>query len=100
MTWVQLLAQAAVFATFLGFFVALAAYFNGKNMRRMIGRMEEGLRKTIMEMGEGLIRTIKEMDERHVAILEGIEKTLAKMEENAVRRHEDLVSLIIGKGRD
>jgi hypothetical protein len=45
------------------------------------------------------------MDERHTAILvkmDGtlakIDDTLAKMEENTSRRHEELISTILGKG--
>jgi hypothetical protein len=54
MTWLQLLAQAAVFATILGFFVIVVAFLNSRNIRIELQRTNE---------------IIREMDERHTAIL-------------------------------
>jgi len=97
MTWLQLLAQAAVFATILGFFITVVAFLNGRHIRIGLQRTNE---------------MIREMDERHTAILAKMDGTLAKiddtlakmgeilakMEENASRRHEELISIILGKG--
>jgi hypothetical protein len=119
MTWLQLLAQAAVFATILGFFITVVAFLNGRHIRiglqrtnEMMKEMEAGLRETLRGMEDGLRETLREMDERHTAILAKMDGTLAKiddtlakmgeilakMEENASRRHEELISIILGKG--
>ena len=123
MTWLQLLAQAAIFATILGFFITVVAFLNGRHiriglkstnemikemndgLRETLREMEVGLRETLREMNDGLRETLREMDERHTAILAKMDDTLAKMDdtlakmgENASRRHEELISIILGKG--
>jgi flagellar capping protein FliD len=108
MTWLQLLAQAAVFATILGFFITVVAFLNGRHIRIGLQRTNEMIKR----MEDGLRETLREMDERHTAILAKMDGTLAKidntlakmgeilakMEENASRRHEELISIMLGKG--
>ncbi|MEW6686552.1 MAG: hypothetical protein AB1393_10165 [Candidatus Edwardsbacteria bacterium] len=56
MPWPQILAQAAVMATFLGVGIALAAYFNGKHIKETVAKIDE--------MMENLSRIRQKMDER------------------------------------
>ncbi len=51
MTWLQILAQAAIFATFIGAFIAIAAYFNGKHIKEGVGKIEEMIWKIEERMG-------------------------------------------------
>jgi hypothetical protein len=44
MTWLQLLAQAAVFATILGFFVIVVAFLNSRNMQEYKDRTSKDKR--------------------------------------------------------
>ena len=75
MTWLQILAQAGVMATFVGAGIAVAAYFNGKHIKAGVTTFGEGITK----LGE---------------ILAGIERTLAEMEKNAAQRHQEVVELL------
>ena len=108
MTWLQLLAQAAIFATILGFFITVVAFLNGRHIRiglqstnEMIKEMDERHTAILAKMDDTLARmsdALIKIDERHTAILAKMDDTLAKMEENASRRHEELISIILGKG--
>jgi Ser/Thr protein kinase RdoA (MazF antagonist) len=115
MTWLQLLAQAAVFATILGFFITVVAFLNGRHIRIGFQRTNEMIREMDERHTAILVRiddALTKMDERHTAILAKMDGTLAKiddtlakmgeilakMEENASRRHEELISIILGKG--
>ena len=66
MTWLQILAQAAIIASFLGVGIAVAAYFNGKHIK-------EGVRDTkeiIGKIGEILDRMDRRAEERHTEVME------------------------------
>lgn len=63
MTWLQILAQAGVMATFLGVGVAVAAYFNGKHIK-------EGVSK----LGEILAEMEKIAEQRHKEVIELLKK--------------------------
>lgn len=68
MTWLQILAQAGVMATFVGAGIAIAAYFNGKHIKEGVATLGEGITK----LGE----------------------ILAEMEKNAAQRHQEVVELL------
>jgi Skp family chaperone for outer membrane proteins len=70
MTWLQILAQAGVIATFLGVGIAVAAYFNGKHVKEGVSKIEQ-------------------INEKLGEILVGIARTLAEMEKNAEQRHQE-----------
>jgi len=66
MSWLQILAQAGIIATFLGVGIAVAAYFNGKHIK-------EGVKETgeiIAKIGEVLERMERCAEERHTEVLE------------------------------
>jgi len=66
MTWLQILAQAGIIATFLGVGIAVAVYFHGKHIK-------EGVRETkeiIGKIGEILDRIDRRAEERHTEIIE------------------------------
>ena len=43
MTWLQILAQGGIIATFLGVGIAVAAYFNGKHIKEGVKETQETL---------------------------------------------------------
>lgn len=62
MTWLQLLAQAAVFATFLGVFVAVVAYISGKHIKEGVLETERLLvqmRSESREMAERMQQSLE-----------------------------------------
>lgn len=70
MTWLQILAQAAIFATFIGAFTTIAAYFNGKHIKEGVGGIGEMIKET-----RNLIVT-EQMENR---------KLMEKMESNTIK---------------
>jgi len=66
MTWLQILAQAGIIATFLGMGIAVAAYFNGKHIKEGV----KGTREIIGKMGEILERMDSCAKERHTEVME------------------------------
>lgn len=90
MTWLQILAQAGVMATFVGVGIAVAAYFNGKHIKagvselgEMIKELGEMIKEGNRELGE-MIKEIKESNN-------GIRDLIAQMEKNAQMRHQEVL---------
>ncbi|MEW6686247.1 MAG: hypothetical protein AB1393_08580 [Candidatus Edwardsbacteria bacterium] len=100
MTWMQILAQGAIIATFFAFGIALAAYFNGKHIKagvseiaKIIERLErgiEGIERGIEEIGKGIEGIGKMIEEMRKDTAE----MLLKMDERAEERHREVVELI------
>lgn len=67
MTWLQILAQAGVMATFVGVGIAVAAYFNGKHIK-------EGVNK----LAEILAEMQKIAEQRHQEVIKLLEKGFGK----------------------
>ncbi len=78
MTWLQILAQGAIMATFLGAGIAVAAYFNGKHIK-------EGVRET-REMVNGIGKMIENMEKT----LENMGNLIEKIDSRAEERHREL----------
>ena len=66
MTWLQILAQAGIIATFLGVGIAVAAYFNGKHIKEGVKETQE----IIGKMGEILERIDRRAEERHTEVMQ------------------------------
>lgn len=95
MTTLQLLAQAAVFATFLGVFIALVAYFNGKHIKENATKTNELIEKNTARTNELIGKNSVETNE----ILRRIDETLKrmgifleKMDERAEQRQREVLA--------
>lgn len=61
MTWLQILAQAAIMASIIGIFVTIAAYLNGKHIKS--GIIE--IRNLIAKMDERMVKMDERSEERN-----------------------------------
>jgi hypothetical protein len=106
MTWLQILAQGAIFATFIGAFIAIATYFNGKHIKEgvsEIGKMIEGTQTLIKETQTLIKETqtliISEMQQTRELIEKTSRQTqqlIEKMEANMMKMETDTMK-ILGK---
>ena len=86
MTWLQILAQAGIIATFLGIGVAIAAYFNGKHIKegvRETRRVIENLGTMIENLGTMIENSSRETRE-----------ILERMDQRAEERHGELIKML------
>ena len=114
MTWLQILAQGGIIATFLGVGIAVAAYFNGKHIKEgvretqeTLGRLDK-LLEQIANMAENIAKrteSIANMAENTAKITENIAKMyqegtrefrelLERMDRRADERHTEVVGLM------
>ncbi|MEW6097062.1 MAG: hypothetical protein AB1567_11160 [bacterium] len=97
MTWLQILAQGAIIATFLGVGIAVSAYFNGKHIK-------EGVRETremISDIGKMIGDIGKLIKEGHDNIGKMIEEgqretreLIEKIDSRAEERHRELLQAL------
>jgi F0F1-type ATP synthase membrane subunit b/b' len=94
MTWLQLLAQAGIMATFLGAGLALAAYFNGKHIKAGVREIKNGL----AEIKSGLTEVEKVATQRHEEVMkvaeqrhEEVIRWMKEAEERAEKRHQEVL---------
>ncbi|MEW6097542.1 MAG: hypothetical protein AB1567_13675 [bacterium] len=76
MTWLQILAQGAIIATFLGVGIAAAAYFNGKHIK-------EGVRET-KEIINDIVKMVKEGQRETRQLID-------KIDSRAEERHREVL---------
>ena len=77
MTWLQILVQAGVIATFLAVGIAVAAYFNGKHIKAGVSKLDEGISKLeegISKLGEILAEMQKAAQQNHQDVVELLKK--------------------------
>lgn len=109
MNWFQFLTEAGVMATILALGVALAAYFNGRHIKKgiiEIGKMIEEMRRDTKESIENEGRITREMMERSSKetreMLERMDQRaeegrkeareiLERMEQRAEERHREVL---------
>ena len=89
MTWLQILAQGGIIATFLGVGIAVAAYFNGKHIK-------EGVKETQETLGrlDKLLERLTKIGETSDKRLENSERLLAniaKMYQEGTREFRELL---------
>ncbi|MEW6556757.1 MAG: hypothetical protein AB1349_05310 [Elusimicrobiota bacterium] len=97
MTWLQILAQAGVMATFVGVAIAVAAYFNGKHIKEgvgQLGKMIEGLGKLIEEGHKELAEIIREEGRQTRELLAKMDEKMDKMATKMDERTEKIAELI------
>jgi F0F1-type ATP synthase membrane subunit b/b' len=89
MTWLQILAQAGVIATFLVVGIAVAAYFSGKHVKAVVGKLGEmidGIKALLAEME-------KNAEQRHQEFREFMKQTEQRHQE-LIQQHRDIVELM------
>ncbi len=111
MTWLQILAQGTVIATFVGVGIAVAAYFNGKHVKEGvretkeminemgkmindIGRMINDNGKMINEMGKMINEMGRMINDIGRMITEGQKETrelIEKIDNRAEERHREVL---------
>jgi len=79
MTWLQIFVLLGVMATFMGAGIALAAYFNGKHIK-----------KGVTEIKNFLAETNKSFELRHREVIDWFKKSDAK----SAQQHNDVVELL------
>ena len=90
MTWIQILAQMGVMATFIGAGLALAAFFNGKHIKSGVGEIRN------------LINTIeKSSEQRHQEMTEWFKKSdehAEKRHSEVLQQHNDIIEILHKRG--
>lgn len=89
MTWSQILTLSGLMATIMAGGVALASMYNGRHVRKSVGRVEEILKgqgEILKEHGEILAR----MDQTLLRLGEIMEKIDVRAEE----RHREVLTLL------
>ena len=97
MTWLQILAQAGVIATFLVVGIAVAAYFNGKHVKEgvtRIGEMLAEMEKNAEQRHQEFREFMKQCEQRHRELMETAEQRHREVMEALKQQHQDVVELL------
>jgi predicted PurR-regulated permease PerM len=92
MTWLQILAQGAIFATFIGAFIAIAAYFNGKHIKEGVSEIGKMIQATQIFIKETQTLIISEMQQTR-QLIEKMEENMMKLEENMMKLEENMMKM-------
>jgi uncharacterized membrane protein len=103
MTWLQILAQAGVIATFLVVGIAVAAYFNGKHVKEgvtRIGEMLAEMEKNAEQRHQEFREFMKQCEQRHRELMEIAEQRHRELMETAEQRHREVMEALKQQHQD